>query len=413
MKSFFSFINQKIVYVWKIPMFPVLFLTNFIFGLCTSFVVPFYSLFGIDEVGMSNIAFGIFMTVMSIVGVVISTCLGKLSDKRVNRKRMLIITCVAAVIGYIFFAFIREYFTLLFVAAFVLGIATASGPQLWAYARVALKQTDVPEKEAPYVMNIFRMFFALSWTLGPALAAWVLLMVGFKALFLFVAFGYLVAGIVIVFSLKDVPHSVSNQQQPIKLGKFICTPHICANIVGFLLIFAAGSIGMMNVPQFVVKVLGGSEMHVGIIFSIPPVFEVPLMIAIGLLATKWDNGLLIRIGFFIGLLYFSLLILATEPWHIYPIQLLSAAQVSITTGIAVTYFQNFIPDEPGTATTLFMNTMKIGSTLGFLLFGLFSEYLGYRSVFIVCSVLAGIGLTLLVAFGKEKVKFPTSNGFQA
>jgi SET family sugar efflux transporter-like MFS transporter len=412
MKSLFFLIKRNTLYVWKIPTFPVLFLTNFIFGLCISFIGPYYSLFGIDEVGMSNVAFGVFMTIMSIAGVIISTFLGKLSDRKVTPKNMLIITCVAAIIGYACFAFIREYFTLLFVGAFIIGIASASGPQLWAYARVVLKQTDVPKKDAPYVMNIFRMFFALSWTVGPALAAWILLVMGFKALFLFVAFGYFVAGILIIFFLKKVPHSVSNQQ-PIKLGKFICTPHICANIVGFLLIFSAGSIGMMNIPQFVIKVLGGSEMDVGIIFSIAPVFEVPLMIAIGMLATKWDNGLLIRIGFFIGLLYFSLLILATEPWHIYPIQILSAAQVSITTGIAVTYFQNFIPDEPGTATTLFMNTMKIGSTLGFLLFGLFSEYLGYRSVFIVCSILAAIGLTLLMAFGKEKVKFPASNGIQA
>jgi SET family sugar efflux transporter-like MFS transporter len=412
MNSLYSQLKERTLYVWNLPSFPVLFLANFIFGLSISFVGPYYSLFGIDEVGMSNISFGVFMTVMSLAGIIISTYLGKLSDKRVTRRRMLLISSVAAIIGYAGFAFIRDYYSLLFIAIIILGISSATIPQLWAYAREVIKQADVPEKETPYVMNVFRMFFALSWTVGPALAAWILIAVGFKGLFLFASFGYLLAVFIILRRLKDVPRVVSTGQQPIHLGKFILTPHIFANIVAFFLLTTATSINMMNTPQFVTKVLGGSEMNVGIIFSIPPLFEVPFMIGVGILATRWDNGLLIRLGFLISFIYFLLIILATEPWHIYPIQILSAAQVSITTGIAVTYFQNFIPDEPGTATTLYMNTMRIGSTLGFLLFGLFSEYLGYRSVFLICTAFAGIGLLLLLAYGKEKIVHQTNTGIE-
>lgn len=103
-------------------------------------------------------------------------------------------------------------------------------------------------------------------------------------------------------------------------------------------------------------------MDIGVIFSVPPIFEVPLMIMVGMLATKIDNGLLIKIGFLLACTYFLLFAFVTEIWQIYPLQILSAAQVSITAGIAISYFQDFIPDAPGTATTLYMNITQVGST---------------------------------------------------
>ncbi|MNG27838.1 hypothetical protein D3C84_1130080 [compost metagenome] len=42
---------------------------NMILGISYSFVLPFTSLFGIAEVGMSNTEFGVFMTVSAIANV--------------------------------------------------------------------------------------------------------------------------------------------------------------------------------------------------------------------------------------------------------------------------------------------------------------------------------------------------------
>src|SRR5690606_42055807 len=36
----------------------------------------------------------------------------------------------------------------------------------------SLSRSEVPERDAPFYMNIFRLFFALAWTVGPACAAW-------------------------------------------------------------------------------------------------------------------------------------------------------------------------------------------------------------------------------------------------
>ncbi|MBM7655671.1 sugar efflux transporter [Neobacillus cucumis] len=403
-KNLWVNVREKSLFVWRIPSFPALFLINFIFGLSSSFFAPFSSIFGIDEAGMSNIGFGVFMTIMAIGGVTISSYIAKRSDTRTSRKKLMIIAAAAGVIGYTLFAFLRNYLALSLTGFFVLGTAGAAVPQLWAYARDALKQANIPAEQTPFIMNIFRMFFALSWTVGPALGSALLISVGFKGLFLSVAAGNLMALLTIVFLLKDVPRGQVSMKKAPAVGKYVKKVHIFAFLAAAFLLSTATSIHMLNMPQFVTKVLHGTEMDVGIIFSVPPMFEVPMMIIVGILATKMDNAKLILIGFATACSYFLLLNFVTEPWQIYPLQVLSAAQVSITGGIAISYFQDFIPEAQGTATTLYMNTTSIGSTLGYLLFGFISQVTNYGSLIIMYTVLAAVGLLFLVFLGKEKVK---------
>lgn len=388
--------------VWNIPSFPILLLLNFMVGLSMSLFVPFSSIFGLDVVGMSNMAYGVFMTIMAVGGVVISTYIGKLSDRNISRKMLLVITSVAAIGGYIGFAYIRDYYLLSIVAFFLLGMASATMPQLWAHAREILESSEVPKREIPFVMNIFRMFTALAWTVGPAFAGWILVLVDFEGLFLLVALGFFICIIAVVAFIKDEPKERDMSGKQVVLGKFIFRPYIFANIVAMFLLHAATTINMQNIPQFVTKVLGGTEAHVGMIFSVPPVFEIPLMIAFGILATRLDLGWLIKLGFLFSFVYFLLLWNVTAPWQIYPLQLLSAANVAITAGLAVTYFQNFLPKEPGTATTLYMNAQKIGQTIGFLLFGYLSSLLSYENVFIICIIFTGGGFLILLTVGKKK-----------
>lgn len=355
---------------------------------------------------MSHASFGIFMTVMAIGGVLISSYIAKRSDTKTSRRKLLLLTSLTGVLGYALFAFLRDYTALMITAFFLLGTTAASVPQLWAYARDALKAANIPNEEAPFIMNVLRMFFALAWTVGPALGAWLLVLVDFKGLFLCVAAAYFLAFITILVLLKDVPKQSAPSKETLAIRKHLARPHILSYLAAALLLASAMNIHMLNVPQFVTKVLHGSEMDVGYIFSVPPIFEVPFMIAVGILATKMNNGLLVKIGFLIASVYFILFSFVTETWQIYPLQILSAAQVSITAGIAISYFQDFIPEAQGTATTLYMNSTQIGQTLGYLLFGFLSEFIHYENIIVIYAILAGIGFILLLLFSKEKVNVP-------
>ncbi|MFC5403341.1 MFS transporter [Cohnella soli] len=165
----FSGLKSQALRMFQVQGFPPLIVINLMVGISLSFVVPFNSLFGIDEVGMSNAAFGIFMTVSAIANIVISTYMGKISDGKMERRTVILIAAVAAVVGYTLFAYARNYYVLLILSSIVLGVASSSSSQIFAYARETLSKSELPPKDAPFYMNVFRKFFALSWTVGPAL----------------------------------------------------------------------------------------------------------------------------------------------------------------------------------------------------------------------------------------------------
>jgi len=387
--------------------FPIILLLNVFLGIAYSFVLPFSSMFGIDEVGMSNTEFGLFMMVSTLCGVGFSTYIGKLSDRVSDRKMILILCAIAGAIGYIGYAYSRDYYVLLIISSTFLGISSSTFSQIFAYGREVLVKSKLPANEIPLYMNILRVLFALSWTVGPAIAAYVLLYFGFKGMFLVAASCYIiVVGIVLISLKKTSKAEIAAQPKPpqasIPLRLVIFQPFIFVNLIAFTLISTANTISSLNMAQFVTKVLNGEEKDVGVVFSIPPVFEIPFMLGFGVLALRVKSDNLIRLGSLLAFAYFFATFFATDVWHIFLIQVLSAAYISITSGIAITYFQDFIPSMPGTAMTLYSNTGKIGSLLGFLLFGLLSDAFGYRNVYLWCAIFAFIAMIMLFALVRAK-----------
>jgi hypothetical protein len=236
-------------------------------------------------------------------------------------------------------------------------------------------------------MNAFRMTYALSWTVGPALAAFTLREASFRGLFLVaaalhvvffgLAFRFVGPATALRASPSTLPVGSSLPKEPAPKPPpppanpkaLWRDPAILPWYLALITAFAAQAISMSNMSLYVIEELAGSERHVGIIFSLAPLFELPFMPYFGLLATRVPAERLIRAGFLIGLLYYAGLVLARAPWHVYPLQILSAAMVAITSGVAITFFQDKLPQRLGAATNLYVNAIRLGSTSGYLLFG--------------------------------------------
>ena len=376
--------------------FRVIVLLNILLGLAYSFVVPFMSMFGTLEVGMEPLAFGIFMTSSAVAGIFFGTLLAHYSDVRFSRRSMLMLGSLSGAAGYIGFAFVRDYVALLLIGSLVLGVSSITFSQVFALAREYLASAGIPKSEGPFYMNAFRMFFALSWTIGPALASWMMVAFSYQGLFLAAASCFL--GLLYVIwkyipaHLQGRRGSTSTSASLAILRRWDVFAHFCA----FVLIFASGTIGMMNLPLLAISVLGGTERHVGIIYSIAPLFELPFMLYFGMLATRMDPARLIRVGMGIAILYYGLLVVVQVPWHVYPVQILSAAVIAVTSDVAITYFQNHLPHHPGTATNLYATAQRIGSTMGYLLFGTLAWRFGHRGIFVGCAVFAALSLALML-----------------
>jgi SET family sugar efflux transporter-like MFS transporter len=368
---------------------------NMLLGLTSSFVAPFSSMFGTMEVGMSPLRFGLFMMMTATGGVVIGTTLAHYSDTHYSRRSMLLLGSLAGMVGFIGYAFLRDFVPLLLVGTFILGISSITFSQLFAHAREMLTRSGIPAAETAFYMNAFRMFLALSWTIGPALASWIMVVFKFRGLFLSAAAVNLCFAAAVYVLVPDAPPPGRKGAAGTSMLRLLGRWDVLAHFTAFVLIFTSGTIGMMNLPLLVMNHLGGDTRNVGIIYSIAPVFELPFMLYFGLLAMRHKATGIIRVGFTISTVYYGLLCLVRAPEHVYPLQILGAAATAVSAGVAITYFQNFLPDHPGSATNLYANATRIGATLGYLLFGTIADHFGNRAVFVACTSFALIALLLM------------------
>lgn len=378
--------------------FRVVLLLNVLLGLTYSFVSPFMSMFGTQAVHMNDLVFGVFMTATAIAGIFFGTLLAHYSDTRFSRRHMLLLGATAGTLGYVGYAFIRDLTPLLLIGCFVLGVSSITFSQVFALARESLGRSGISSNQTVFYMNTFRMFFALSWTVGPAIASWIKRSYNFVGLFLCAASCFFLFLVTVYWGVEHTQPTPKKAGAP-GANQSVLTVlrrwDVLAHFIGFVLVFASGTIGMMNLPLLTLNVLHGTDFNVGIIYSVAPVFELPLMLYFGWLATRTDPARIIRIGVIIALAYYALLYLVQAPWHVYPLQFLSAASVAVTSGVAITYFQNYLPHHAGSATNLYATATRIGSTVGYLLFGTLAWRFGYRTVFIFCAGFTALSLALL------------------
>src|SRR5476651_1710548 len=108
------------------PDFAGLFAATVALGVGYSFVVPFLSLWGTREVGMSPSHFGLFMTATTLSAIFVTTTLARWSDSHLARKTVLLIGASGGLLGYTGYAFVRDPRGLLAIGMTVLEIGRAS-----------------------------------------------------------------------------------------------------------------------------------------------------------------------------------------------------------------------------------------------------------------------------------------------
>jgi MFS transporter, SET family, sugar efflux transporter len=363
-----------------------LFALSLLLGLGYSFVMPFISLFGTKEVGMSPLGFGLFMTASSISSVLLSTWLSRWSDTSWSRRSVLLLGGVSGALGYLGYALTRDVWLLCVCSIVCLGLSSVTFGQLFALARDTLERGGILPRELPLYMNIVRLFFALAWTVGPALGA---LLVARSFTLSFAT----AAGILALFTLLVaifVPNTPPTEQSrkaasELPLRVAFKNPALLAHFLAFALFFGCSTMGMMNLPLLLLTELRGTESQIGVAYSVAPVFELPFMVYLGVLATRVRHERLVLFAMLLAAFYYAGLGLSRTALHVYALQIASAAIVAVMSGVAISFFQSFLPNQAGSATNLYSSASRVGSTLGYLTFGALAGSFGHRAVFLVSS----------------------------
>ncbi len=151
-------------------------------GIGFSITAPYLSLYCTEDLGMSAGAFGVFMAVSSLSGVVVNSLIAKRSDSGLDRKWIIISAALSSALGYASYLVFHNFFILLMVVSFFNGLGAAAIPQIYAYAQESANASKSDDKT--FAMSTLRSLISLGFLVGPLGGTLILGAVGYKGLFL-------------------------------------------------------------------------------------------------------------------------------------------------------------------------------------------------------------------------------------
>lgn len=349
----------------------------FLTGIAGALQTPTLSIFLTDEVHARPAMVGFFFTGSAVIGILVSQFLAGRSDKRGDRKSLIVFCCLLGVLACTLFAWNRNYFVLLFVGVFLSSFGSTANPQMFALAR---EHADKTGREAVMFSSFLRAQVSLASVIGPPLAYALAMGFSFTVMYLSAAVAFIVCGVMVWLFLpsmqKELPLATGTIEAPRRNRRdtlllfVICT-----------LMWGSNSLYIINMPLFIINELHLPEKLAGVMMGTAAGLEIPTMLIAGYFAKRLGKRFLMRVAAVGGVCFYAGMLMAHSPVILLGLQLLNAIFIGILGGIGMLYFQDLMPGQAGSATTLYTNTSRVGWIIAGSVAGIVAEIWNYHAVF--------------------------------
>ncbi|MBB0933048.1 sugar efflux transporter SetB [Escherichia coli] len=349
----------------------------FLTGIAGALQTPTLSIFLTDEVHARPAMVGFFFTGSAVIGILVSQFLAGRSDKRGDRKSLIVFCCLLGVLACTLFAWNRNYFVLLFVGVFLSSFGSTANPQMFSLAR---EHADKTGREAVMFSSFLRAQVSLAWVIGPPLAYALAMGFSFTVMYLSAAVAFIVCGVMVWLFLpsmqKELPLATGTVEAPRRNRRdtlllfVICT-----------LMWGSNSLYIINMPLFIINELHLPEKLAGVMMGTAAGLEIPTMLIAGYFAKRLGKRFLMRVAAVGGVCFYAGMLMAHSPVILLGLQLLNAIFIGILGGIGMLYFQDLMPGQAGSATTLYTNTSRVGWIIAGSVAGIVAEIWNYHAVF--------------------------------
>ncbi|HFF3499520.1 TPA: sugar efflux transporter SetB [Escherichia coli] len=349
----------------------------FLTGIAGALQTPTLSIFLTDEVHARPAMVGFFFTGSAVIGILVSQFLAGRSDKRGDRKSLIVFCCLLGVLACTLFAWNRNYFVLLFVGVFLSSFGSTANPQMFALAR---EHADKTGREAVMFSSFLRAQVSLAWVIGPPLAYALAMGFSFTVMYLSAAVAFIICGVMVWLFLpsmqKELPLATGTVEAPRRNRRdtlllfVICT-----------LMWGSNSLYIINMPLFIINELHLPEKLAGVMMGTAAGLEIPTMLIAGYFAKRLGKRFLMRVAAVGGVCFYAGMLMAHSPVILLGLQLLNAIFIGILGGIGMLYFQDLMPGQAGSATTLYTNTSRVGWIIAGSVAGIVAEIWNYHAVF--------------------------------
>lgn len=373
------------------PVYAAFMAVSFMIGVAGALQAPTLSLFLTREVEVRPFWVGLFYTVNAIAGIGVSLLLAKRSDSRGDRRKLIMVCCAMAVANCVLFAFNRHYLTLITLGVMFASIANTAMPQIFALAR---EYADRSAREVVMFSSIMRAQLSLAWVIGPPLSFMLALKYGFTTMFLIAAGIFVISLALIIFALPSVPRVEQPAEVAITQVSGWKDSNVRMLFIASMLMWTCNTMYIIDMPLWISQDLGLPDELAGLLMGTAAGIEIPAMILAGYYVKRFGKRNMMVAAVAAGVLFYVGLILFHSKTALVILQLFNAVFIGIIAGIGMLWFQDLMPGRPGSATTLFTNSISTGVILAGILQGALAEGFGHYSVYWLMAVLALVALFL-------------------
>jgi SET family sugar efflux transporter-like MFS transporter len=357
-------------------------------GIADSMVGPYLVLFGADQAGLSPLQVGVFMSLISVSGLAVSTWLGRRYDRSASRWPAVLAVTLPA-LGYAAMTSTTTYAVLLLIAAGLLGAGMAAFPQLFTLARTHLDHSgDDAGRRTPALRSVW----SLAWAAGPLIGAALLAAGGYHRLLYVTALAFGAVALPLALLGRTPQPRRPRDGAPERAGP---TRPMLLAAGAFTLFHTAMLSGSVVLPLYLTRTLDRPDGDVGLLFSVCALVEVPAALAVMLLPARSPKRRIIAPAILLLGAYFVWVSVSTSMPMLIGTQVARGIAIAVVGSLGITYVQDLAPHATGRATTLFANTLTVGSLISGILAGATAQALGYRPALLVCAALAAAGCSLL------------------
>lgn len=370
----------------KVKGFGKLIILIFSCATASALIQPYQSVFLQEMKNATSNQIGIFVSVNSLAGIFFSTVFSKISDRPNQRKKILSIALSNAIIGYICYEFIDDFYFLLISSLVFIGISTMTTAQMFAYAKDILGK-EVKDTE-PYI-TVLRTIVSFAWVFSPMLASVLVKIPKYQGIIGSVIVIYMIAFIILQLCFRNLTEDIKVKLTDVEdIYEQKSYLYILINFFVFTILETMNVIANTNIPLYITKVLGYSNKYVGFLTAFSALMEIPCMLFLAYLSFKKIRvEYIIFYGISSGIIFFLLLKEVNSMHMIMLVFIFKAIFNAVYKGIGISFFQKMIPQNCGISTTLFTNTTRMGAIVGGIIIGSIG---GYRNDFFFVAMTLGI-----------------------
>lgn len=331
---------------------------NMAFGL----ILPFLTLYMIDDIHLSAPLAGVVLMAYTVSGIPAMIFGGMLADK-IGRRPVLLMSLGLMSFTILMYFFVNSFWTLL-----VLALADSFVGSMYMPAANAMIADVIPPANRPKAFSILRIGWNVGIIFGPVLGAVIVAALSMKFLFVF---GSAILAGAFFMNLAFIPET-----RPVETGDEITFRKVLSvsrDRPFFLLTALSGvfwlffSQWMSVLPVYSTKELGVEEYSFGVIFAVSALMTVLFQVWVTSKMMNYTRSSVLMVGQIIASAGFSLIFLATDFYS------LLACIVIITVGeiVYMSMISTVIADlAPESSRGLYMGfagfIQTLGSGIGFL-----------------------------------------------